>query len=156
MNLYVVGVAQTQGNKSAFPYRKKEIGVDGKRKLGVKVMEGRTPEAADRVKSWKAAIRRAAEIQIMAEGNPPPLDGPVRLICEFYLPRPASAPKRVTMPIKKPDLDKLVRAVGDALKGTIYVDDSQIVEKQARKLFAVGCVPHAEIWIETINQEALR
>jgi len=35
-----------------------------------------------------------------------------------------------------PDLDKLIRAVGDALTGIVYRDDSQIVEIQAKKMYS--------------------
>jgi hypothetical protein len=38
--------------------------------------------------------------------------------------------------VVKPDLDKLVRAVGDALTGILYRDDAQIVSLNASKRFA--------------------
>lgn len=42
------------------------------------------------------------------------------------------------LPIVAPDLDKLVRGVGDGIgqSGRIWGDDSQIVEIQARKFYA--------------------
>ena len=40
-------------------------------------------------------------------------------------------------PIGPPDLDKLVRAIGDAMKGAgVYTDDSRIVEWNVSKRWA--------------------
>ena len=52
----------------------------------------------------------------------------------FYLPRPASASKTKKLPAsKRPDLDKLARAVLDALTDVIFEDDSQVVSLGAFK-----------------------
>ena len=66
-----------------------------------------------------------------------PLDGPVSVVCEFTLKRPTSAPKtRVTYPATRPDLDKLVRAILDALSGVgVYRDDAQVINIQASKTY---------------------
>lgn len=45
---------------------------------------------------------------------------------------------------KRPDLDKLVRGVLDALTGTCYVDDSQVVKIIARKSWRSNTV--IEVW----------
>ncbi len=57
---------------------------------------------------------------------------PVRLFVSFFFGRPASKSKKA-LPVVKPDIDKLCRAVGDALSGICYADDSQIVELWAQK-----------------------
>ena len=56
----------------------------------------------------------------------------------FVLPRPKATPKtrRTPYAVKKPDLDKIVRAVCDAFTNIIYHDDSQIVHLDARKRIA--------------------
>lgn len=65
-------------------------------------------------------------------GNPyrNPLEGPVAVAVTFTLPRPASAPKKKPCwPVKKRDVDKLERALFDALKiGGAFGDDGQVVE----------------------------
>jgi Endodeoxyribonuclease RusA len=72
-------------------------------------------------------------------GNPyeHPLEGPVVVAVTFTLHRPVSTPKRKpAWPWKKPDVDKLERAVFDALKaGGAYRDDAQVVEvvRQAKR-----------------------
>ena len=47
---------------------------------------------------------------------------------EFVLSRPASIPQhRRIHSTTKPDIDKLVRAINDALTGILFHDDSQVV-----------------------------
>jgi Holliday junction resolvase RusA-like endonuclease len=50
-----------------------------------------------------------------------------------------------------PDLDKLIRAVGDSLTGTVITDDSRIVRISARKLYAEGIEPGATISVKSLN-----
>lgn len=103
-----------------------------------------------KTKPWRQAIVDAALAQL--DGHPP-IEDPVHLTVRFYLPRPKSAPKRVVWPAKRPDLDKLVRAVCDALTAAgIWRDDSQVVTLTASKAFAGGIadndwtgVPRAKI-----------
>jgi crossover junction endodeoxyribonuclease RusA len=59
----------------------------------------------------------------------------VRVTAYFYFPKPKSAKKSVTHKTTKPDIDKLARALHDALTGIVYEDDSQIVESRAIKDF---------------------
>jgi len=63
-----------------------------------------------------------------------PWEGPVGIDLHFGLPKPKSAPKtRRVWPDKRPDLDKLTRAVLDALTYVVFADDSQVVEIRATK-----------------------
>lgn len=58
------------------------------------------------------------------------------------------------VPTVQPDLDKLIRAVSDALTGVCYRDDSQIVEIHARKRY--GTFTTIEVReISTEAQDAL-
>lgn len=72
---------------------------------------------------------------------------PVSLTVQFYLPRPRGhfgtgrneallRPGAPMYPAVKPDLDKLVRAVGDALTGVIWGDDAHVVAIDARERYA--------------------
>lgn len=96
---------------------------------------------------WRDAVKRAA---LTARGIDPDtgeaipgaksidtLTGPIRMAINFYIPRPASVPaKKRPLPIVAPDLDKLVRSVGDAAKAAgVYKDDAQIVSIQATKIY---------------------
>jgi Holliday junction resolvase RusA-like endonuclease len=91
------------------------------------------------LKGWEATIR--TEIQrVMSEKPRADLlaifTAPVRVTLVFHLDRPKSAPRRVTLPITRPDLDKLTRGAIDALNGVLFKDDSQVVAIDARKCFA--------------------
>jgi len=68
-----------------------------------------------------------------------PLEGPIHLAVEFYLPRAKSRSKtRRELPDVKPDLDKLIRSTDDALKTAgVLTDDAQVTDLTLRKRFAV-------------------
>jgi crossover junction endodeoxyribonuclease RusA len=98
-----------------------------------------------RTKPWKHEVTEAARAEFEryeTYSAAPRVEGPVAVDIEFYLPRPKTAPKRIRYPGKKPDLDKLVRAVLDALTNAgVWQDDSQVVAVIATKSFAGGMVP---------------
>jgi crossover junction endodeoxyribonuclease RusA len=110
---------------------------------------GRMVEVSRAVGPWREAVR--AETQDVMEGNPP-LTGPVKAVVDFRLPRPKSAPKNVRLPAKRPDLDKLCRAVLDGITaGGAIADDSQVVVLYALKRFAEDGYPvGARISIEEV------
>jgi crossover junction endodeoxyribonuclease RusA len=66
----------------------------------------------------------------------PPLLGAVCVKFEFVMPRPKATPKTTPPAVKKPDLDKLERAILDALTGVCWKDDSQVDDMHARKRIA--------------------
>lgn len=56
---------------------------------------------------------------------------------EFVMPRPVACPKRSTpAATRRPDIDKIARAVLDALTGVVWRDDSLIVDLHATKRIA--------------------
>ena len=58
----------------------------------------------------------------------------IEIVFSFIRPKSVSAKKRPHM-IVKPDIDKLERAVLDALTHHAYNDDSQVVKLSARKIY---------------------
>jgi crossover junction endodeoxyribonuclease RusA len=104
---------------------------------------GRMVESSRALGPWREAVR--AETQRVLEQLPEPdgfLEGPVLVDICFWLPRPKSLPKKVELPVKRPDLDKLVRAVLDGLvSGGAMADDSQVVSLIATKDFATSRPP---------------
>lgn len=87
-----------------------------------------------RTKSWQDTVATAAR---EVWGGAAPVNTAVRISCLFRFPRPAGhfgsgrnaglvKPSAPSLHTVKPDLDKLCRAVGDALKGVVYVDDSRV------------------------------
>jgi crossover junction endodeoxyribonuclease RusA len=101
-----------------------------KRALGRGVMV----ESSAKVTPWRADVRTAA----LAAWPGPPMAGPISVTVVFTLAKPKSAPKRRRVwPDKRPDIDKLTRSTFDALTSVgVYVDDAQVVDLHARKLYA--------------------
>ncbi len=87
-----------------------------------------------RLKPWRQEI---AETAIAQMNGQPPLEKTtaVSVAVTFYFAKPASTPKRVLDKTTKPDIDKLERALLDALTGICYVDDSQVAEVHKYKEF---------------------
>jgi Holliday junction resolvase RusA-like endonuclease len=77
---------------------------------------------------------------------------PVMLGLSFYFAKPKSAPKSRAWPTVKPDLDKLVRCIKDALTGFAYVDDSQVVKfSKLEKLY--GSPERTVITVEAMENK---
>lgn len=112
------------------------------------VVKGRARVTNDnpRTRNWQALITDAA---LQAVGDEPPLTGPVHIGLHFTLPRPKTVKR--THPTVKPDLDKLARAALDALTGTVFTDDAQVLHLTATKdyLGAPGALPRTGVRIET-------
>lgn len=121
-----------------------------KRYLGVKGGKGITVESSKAVAPWRADIREAAA---KARGDQLAETGPMLVTLMFVMPRPTSTPKRRTpAAVKRPDLDKLIRAVLDAVgsAGCVWTDDSQVVDLHATKRIAEpGEAPGCHITIHT-------
>lgn len=86
-----------------------------------------------------------------------PLAGPLRLVAVFTLPVAPSWPKKkqeaartgALQPTGKPDVDNLVKLATDALNGVVWVDDSQLVEVVARKVY--GDVPSTRLTVDVVG-----
>jgi Holliday junction resolvase RusA-like endonuclease len=77
----------------------------------------------------------AANVALNDSMDVTPFTGPVKLEVSFFIERPAKS-KYADRPGGKPDLDHLVRAVGDSLtQAGVLLDDSLIVEIVARKFW---------------------
>jgi Holliday junction resolvase RusA-like endonuclease len=95
--------------------------------------------AKDPVNTFKAAVRMAAA----AAYQGPPLAGPLSVSLTFVMPRPGRLiwkkreMPRVWAPVK-PDRDNLEKSLQDTLNGQLWIDDSQIVAGEVRKVYAAG------------------
>ena len=93
-------------------------------------------------KAWRNAVFFAALNKMPPKWTP--LDCPIRLEVDFYLKRPATITRAT--PSVTPDLDKLIRAVGDSLTtASLFVDDARIVEIAATKRYADHRSPGASV-----------
>lgn len=102
------------------------------------------------VNTFKAAVQLACQQAYKG----PPLEGPLSLTIEFYLPRPKNKIwKTKAMPAYlhtgKPDIDNLVKSVKDALTGLAWRDDSQVACLIATKSVCDGLgSPRVSVYID--------
>lgn len=140
LDVHVNGVPAAQGSK-------RYLGVGSKGKV-------RMAEMSKRVEPWRADIRAAVEDAYMAGISTGAYTDPIAIDLYFILPRPGShyrtganagklrdtAPR---YPAGRPDLDKLVRAVLDAIgsTGRVWNDDAQVCHVNAWKYYATPDEP---------------
>ena len=97
---------------------------------------GRIISANPKLNTWRQTIAD----QIAQQTHHRLIDARIRLELVFTLPRPKSVPiKRRSVPTTKPDLDKLTRAVMDAISLERYCqiikDDSLVTDLHAVKRY---------------------
>ena len=104
---------------------------------------------------WRDTIQMAAVDAARRADIDLPLDRPVHVKAVFWLPRPKTV--RRLLPSTKPDLDKLIRAVGDALSprvgARVIADDSRIVGWRAVKAYADGRRPGAHVEVFPVDDD---
>jgi Holliday junction resolvase RusA-like endonuclease len=145
MTLIVIGTPISKGSARAFAIP----GKDGARPRAVVVSDNKKP-----LTQWTTQIANEARLYLSVDHGPQPaFDGPFTVGATFYFNRPKSASvKSRPVPTVKPDLDKLTRAVLDALTGIVWRDDSQVVSIIARKFYLVTAeAEYAEIRINAFD-----
>lgn len=109
---FVVGTPVPQGSKRGFLVNGRIVLV----------------EASKNLPQWRKTV--TASLVGM-----PPVEGAAEVVLGFYMPKPKS--NKDDHPIRRPDVDKLIRAVLDGMTDAgIFKDDSQVVSISARKLWA--------------------
>ena len=101
------------------------------------VGNGRIISANPKLNTWRQTIAE----QIATQTSHRLIDAPIRLQLVFTLPRPKSVSTSLRpLPTVKPDLDKLIRAVMDAISLERYCqvikDDSLVTDIHAAKRYA--------------------
>ena len=102
--------------------------------------------AGSRLAVYRAAINEAAR----AKWKGGPSAGPIKIGITFYF-LPPKKPRHKVFPITRRvgDIDKLERAVLDALTNVVYIDDSQVVKVE--KVKAYFRTPQVLIDVEEID-----
>lgn len=118
--LFIPGTPVPQGSTRAF------------------VVGGRAVTTAANVKTrpWRADIQAGIAYHLQRSGivGIALPAGPVMVELTFVMPRRKSEPKRSSPAhTRKPDTDKLIRAVLDAMTGLVYTDDAQVTRIGAEK-----------------------
>lgn len=102
-------------------------------------------ESSSKLPAWRRTVAVHAKAALLDDG----FDGPVHVRVTFHMRAPHR--RTTTWPTKRPDLDKLVRAILDALTvAGVWADDSQVVTLTARKVWALA-EPHTDITVEAIE-----
>ena len=110
------------------------------------VGRGRFVEASKYLPAWRAAVVSAARLAYSGE----PISVPCRLRVVVFMDKPKK-PKFDVAPGVMPDVDKLARAIADALKiGGVIEDDQLIVSLEIDKMWATDRPQGAWIHIVTI------
>jgi Holliday junction resolvase RusA-like endonuclease len=140
----VLGKSQPAGSKRGFPRKGGGVRItDANREAG----------------PWKATVANAALLARL-EGLTDEqvaylelLEGPLALTLRFYLTRPKGhygkkglRPSAPEFPTVRPDVLKLARAIEDALTGTVWRDDAQIVQEEILKLYGEPARVEVEVY----------
>lgn len=133
IEFFVPGKPQAQGSK-------------------VKGRWGNMREANNELGPWRERVALAAYAAIGSEGLVFEGGQQVALGLEFILYRPASAPKTKWLPAtKKPDIDKMERAIQDALTHVLWPDDAQVTHViKFKRVAEPGEGPGVHIWVDSV------
>ena len=95
----------------------------------MKVINGRVLHSqGSALAVWRSTIGFHAKL-----AGAKPSEGAMEIQMVFIMPKPKTVKR--AYPTVAPDLDKLVRAVLDALTGICYLDDSQVTDIRASKVY---------------------
>ncbi|MBP3619739.1 MAG: RusA family crossover junction endodeoxyribonuclease [Clostridia bacterium] len=105
-------------------------------------------------RDYEAEVRKAYRKQ---NGKKWSKEFPLKLIVSAYCKIPKSFTKLkkqqaidgAKRPIKKPDLDNIIKIILDALNGVAYEDDCQVVEIKSKKFYSE--VERVEIKLEEVK-----
>lgn len=114
------------------------------------VGNGRIVSKNPKLKEWRAAVAKVIREQVGEPNHP----DPVIVTVVFNMPKPKSVTRQD--PTVPPDLDKLQRAIGDAMSLDVaYLkDDAQIVEWHAKKVYSIR--PCVVIQVKPLISSATR
>jgi crossover junction endodeoxyribonuclease RusA len=102
------------------------------------------------VKAWRGVVAVAAS-NAMREAGAPLIDAACKAVLVFRFPRPAGhfkvdgtlKPSAPWWPgkIRGGDIDKLQRAVFDAITGVVYTDDGRLCSVLVHRVYATAATP---------------
>ena len=104
-----------------------------------------------------AAWERRFAYMVNAQAPAEPMEGPLRLVVAFVMPRPKRLyrkkdPDGLVWTIAKPDASNMLKAIEDALEPTWYRDDCQLVQVEAFKYYCEKAgSPRVEFWLTEID-----
>lgn len=116
-------------------------------------VRGHAIPMSKREKPWRNLVADNARIAMTREKFTQfDKDVPVSVRITFFMSRPKTVKRH--MPTVPPDIDKLCRAILDALTDArVWVDDSQVVDLGATKIYTSGIHVGAHITVEGLASE---
>jgi Holliday junction resolvase RusA-like endonuclease len=78
---------------------------------------------------WRSTVALSARF-----AGAKPVEGAIGIEISFRVKRPKTVKR--DYPTVAPDLDKYIRGVLDALTGIAYIDDSQVIDIKAKKVYS--------------------
>ncbi|MFE2772256.1 RusA family crossover junction endodeoxyribonuclease [Microbacterium resistens] len=128
VTFFVAGVPVPQGSKKGF---------SPKGSTRVTLVDANK----ESLKPWRETVTRIARASWL---DRPQIVGPARLDLVFVFARPATVKRR--LPSVAPDLDKLVRAIGDGVTDAgIWKDDGQVIRIVAEKVYGAAPGVHVSV-----------
>lgn len=104
-------------------------------------------ESNKNLPAWRAALVKAAKEMVNDRPGFPPHE-PIYCSLQFFMPRGKTVTRK--FPTTKPDVDKLERAVLDAMTiAGVWADDAQVVSGPRGKRYADECEPGVRITIRS-------
>jgi Holliday junction resolvase RusA-like endonuclease len=105
------------------------------------------------LRAWRNAVATQAQA---AMGDQPVMDAPVEVIASFTFSRPKAhygargiKPSAPSWKATKPDADKAIRSVLDALTGVVWRDDSLVVRMLVEKRY--GDTPGVRVSVRVLG-----
>lgn len=150
LSVHVVGAPKQQGSKRGFVVQAKGAA----RPRAVIVDDNKKP-----LKDWRTDVVLGCQREVEAATDVSwPLTGPIAVRLIFAMPKPARP--KWPWPAVKPDIDKLERAVLDAMTDAgVWVDDAQVVDLHAVKQYPgpdIGQhVPGVRITVHRVGEPAV-
>lgn len=127
----VPGEPKPQGSKRGFVTRHGKVAL--------------VEQAGRPLKTWRDTVTTVAANARIAQGWDPYAEGPMTVELVFGMKRPLK-PKH-PVPAVRPDIDKLTRAVLDALTAAhVWQDDSQVVSLRVEKTYSTPGV-NVRVWM---------
>lgn len=134
ISIFVPGKPVTKGSKRGFVVGKHVV----------------IKEQNNNVYAWQEFAASKASLEMAKNGINEPFRGPIRLNIIAKIRKPKK-PKNPFYPITAPDIDKVERAVFDALTGVVYLDDAQVVDGTRSKAYEDYYGPGVLIEFEEIK-----
>jgi len=141
LSFYVAGDPQPKGSTRSFYVKKLDRVVTTTTNRNTKQWQMRVATEAQRANEERTTSFYSQDRRFGYE-----------IEATFLFSRPKSLPKKLRMNTKRPDLDKLLRAVLDGLSDIVIPDDAQVVSISSKKRYAEGSeMPGAEIIIHRLR-----